>query len=192
MDDVATSHLTSVQDAFNLLTAPRYIPHTHFITTQTVKVPESFIVTEVVNAVTTFLKGVFGKLIIEMKNLCGDNVSVVGSKGQLQTVLRNTIESIEHSFTFGIGRIAIIIHELRRPSDATLLPKGALYEGSSSLEKEALGVAIRAKYIAISVRGGALARTEDPKSGEVSYYDDGIIVKTGAQNAVIYLSKSGA
>lgn len=157
---------------------------------------EMFSLKEVVIAVTTFLKNVVSKLKkIEVSNLCGDDVPVVGNKSLLQNMIGNAVKSVEESFKNEIGIISIIIHDLKRAADVVLLPKGDKYCDASVSEKVIIDNTVRGKYVAVSVLrkaksfGGMTPRTSTDEKAEVTYCDMGVIVKKTPSNIVIYLAR---
>lgn len=145
---------------------------------------------EVASAVATFLRSSFFRIKVEISNLCDRGVPIFGNKEQFQKVLTSVISCMEKTMAFGGEVINVIIHELRRPTDATFLPAGKKFLEENDAEK------LRSKYVAVSVKRMLTPFEGRPSSdgrdgkGEVSYYDGGVIVKVSPARSVIYLLKS--
>ncbi len=145
---------------------------------------------EVASAVATFLRNSFFRVRVEISNLCDRGVPIFGNKEQFQKVLTSVISCMGKTMTFGSEVINVIIHELRRPTDANFLPSGKKFLGENDAEM------VRSKYIAVSVKRMLTPFEGRPSSdgrdgkGDVSYYDGGVIVKVSPAMSVIYLLKS--
>lgn len=145
---------------------------------------------EVASAVATFLRNSFFRVKVEISNLCDRGVPIFGNKEQFQKVLTSVISCMGKTMTFGSEVINVIIHELRRPTDANFLPSGKKFLGENDAEM------VRSKYIAVSVKRMLTPFEGRPSSdgrdgkGDVSYYDGGVIVKVSPAMSVIYLLKS--
>lgn len=199
--NTADNSIRDVEDAFGLLSSSLALEFPRRSVSGSLgnlnETKEMFSLKEVVIAVTTFLKNIVSKhKKIEVSNLCGDDVPVVGNKSLLQNMIGNAVKSVEESFKNEIGIISVIIHDLKRAADAVLLPKGDEYCDASISEKEIIDNKVRSKYVAVSVLrkaksfGGVTPRTSTTdEKAEVTYCDMGVIVKKTPSNIVIYLAR---